>query len=45
MKIELNKCLHTQSIKQATANREKAKIRREKTEKAWQDIRGEGEDS
>ena len=30
-----------QSMKQATANREKAKVRREKTELAWQQIREE----
>ncbi|KAI0340633.1 hypothetical protein BDW22DRAFT_1334238 [Trametopsis cervina] len=40
-KIQLNKCLHAQSMKQAAANREKAKITREKTEQAWQQIREE----
>ncbi|GJE97082.1 COX assembly mitochondrial protein [Phanerochaete sordida] len=45
MKIELNKCLHAQSVKQAAANREKAKVRRERTEKAWQDIRGDSTDA
>ncbi|KAI0693714.1 hypothetical protein BC835DRAFT_1275531, partial [Cytidiella melzeri] len=40
-KIELNRCLHAQSVKQAAENREKAKIRRDRTEQAWQQIREE----
>lgn len=38
-KIELNRCLHAQSMKQAAANREQARERRARTEQAWQELR------
>ncbi|KDQ59476.1 hypothetical protein JAAARDRAFT_174815 [Jaapia argillacea MUCL 33604] len=38
IKIQLNKCLHGESVKRASRNRVEAKVRREKSEKAWKDL-------
>ncbi|KAI0060881.1 hypothetical protein BV25DRAFT_1806730, partial [Artomyces pyxidatus] len=37
-KLNLNKCLHGESVARASRNRDDAKVRREKREKALQDL-------